>query len=193
MWRFIWINLNHHEPRMLYAKLNWNLSSGSLNCVNVFSLSRNYLLLEPSVTLYLNQSASLSPKDALCQVWLKLARWFWRRRFVNFVNVVSLFRNYLPLEPCTTLYLNKLESLSPKNTLCHVLLKLAQWSWRRKWKCEKFTDRQTKDARRSEKLTWEFRSCDLKILQLCIIIQFTIEHRWFFLQFSTNGYFLINL
>ena len=22
-----------------------------------------------------------SPKDALCQVWLKLAQWFWRRRF----------------------------------------------------------------------------------------------------------------
>ena len=31
-------------------------------------------------------------------VGLKLAQWFWRRRYLNFVNVFSLFRNYLPLE-----------------------------------------------------------------------------------------------
>ena len=37
-------------------------------------------------------------KNVLCQVWLKWAQWFWRRRFLNFVNVFSLFRNYLPLE-----------------------------------------------------------------------------------------------
>ena len=30
------------------------------------------------------------------RVWLKLAQWFWRR-FQNFVNICSLFRNYLPL------------------------------------------------------------------------------------------------
>ena len=30
--------------------------------------------------------------------WLKLAQWFWRRRFFNFVNVISRFRNYLPFE-----------------------------------------------------------------------------------------------
>ena len=29
---------------------------------------------------------------------MKLAQWFWRRRFLNFVNVFSLFRNYLRLE-----------------------------------------------------------------------------------------------
>ena len=32
-----------------------------------------------------------------CQVWLKLTQWFWRR-FLNFVNVFSLFHNHLPLE-----------------------------------------------------------------------------------------------
>ena len=31
--------------------------------------------------LYLNKFESHSPKDALCQVWLKLAQWFWTRRF----------------------------------------------------------------------------------------------------------------
>ena len=45
----------------------------------------------------LNKLESLSPKDALCQICLKLAQRFWRR-FLNFVNVFSLFRNYLPLE-----------------------------------------------------------------------------------------------
>ena len=52
---------------------------------------------------------SPSPKDALCQVWLKLAQWFWRRGFFNFVNVFSLFHNYLPLEKGRALYLNKLK------------------------------------------------------------------------------------
>ena len=97
----------------------------------------------------------------LCQVWLKLAQWFWRRGFFNFVNVFSLFRNYLPLEKGGVLHLNKLESPSPKDALCKVWLKLAQWFLRRRWKCEKFTDGQT-DDRRSEKLTWAFSSHELK-------------------------------
>ena len=33
-----------------------------------------------------------------CHVWFKLAKWFWRRRFLNFVNVFSPFRNYFPLD-----------------------------------------------------------------------------------------------
>ena len=45
---------------------------------------------------YLNELMSTSSKGALCQVWLKLAPWFWRGRFLNIINVFSLFRNYLP-------------------------------------------------------------------------------------------------
>ena len=48
-------------------------------------------LYENWSVLHLNKLKSLSPKDALCQVWLKLAQWFWTRRFLNFVNVFSLF------------------------------------------------------------------------------------------------------
>ena len=33
----------------------------------------------------------LASKDALCQVWLKLAQWFWRRRLFNFVNIFCYF------------------------------------------------------------------------------------------------------
>ena len=62
-----------------------------------------------------------SPKYALCQIWLKLAYWFWRRRFfLNFVNVFSPFCNYLPLEKGGALYLTKLESPSPEDAFCQV-------------------------------------------------------------------------
>ena len=47
------------------------------NFVNVFSLIRNYLPLEKGGVLHLNKLECPSPKDALYQVWLKLAQWFW--------------------------------------------------------------------------------------------------------------------
>ena len=53
--------------------------------------------MEKGVVLRLNQIESPLPKDALCQVWSKLAQCFWRRRFFNFVNVFLLFRYYLPI------------------------------------------------------------------------------------------------
>ena len=34
---------------------------------------------------------SYSFNNALCQVWLKLAQWFWRGRFLNFVTIFSYF------------------------------------------------------------------------------------------------------
>ena len=42
------------------------------NFINVFLLFHNYLPLEKGRTLHLNTFASPSPKDALCQVWLKM-------------------------------------------------------------------------------------------------------------------------
>ena len=65
---------------------------------NVVSLFRYYLPLEKGVALHLNKCDSPPPKNALCQFWLKLSQWFLRRRFLNFVNVFSLFRYYLPSE-----------------------------------------------------------------------------------------------
>ena len=60
-----------------------------------------------------------------------MAQWLWRRNFLNFINVFWLFRNYLHLEKGGALHLNKLESPLPKDALCQVWLKLAQWFWRR--------------------------------------------------------------
>ena len=81
----------------------------------------------------------------------------------------SLFCNYLNFEKGVALHLNKLESPLPKDALCQVWLKSAQF-WRKSWKCEKFidrqTDRKTTDNRWSKKLTRAFSSGELKIKQV---------------------------
>ena len=41
------------------------------------------------------------------------------KKIFEFINVFSLFRNYLPLEKGGALHLNKLEFPSPKDALCH--------------------------------------------------------------------------
>ena len=119
-WFFIWSNLNPLHPTMLCAKFGWYgpavLEKKILNFVNVFwnSLFRNYLPLEKGKALDLNKLESSSPKDALCQVWLKLAQRFWRNRFLNFVNVFLLFRNYLPLEKGGPFICTKLNPHHPR-------------------------------------------------------------------------------
>jgi hypothetical protein len=60
-----------------------------------------------------------------------LASWFWKRRFKKKFSVSLLFCYYLPLERGNSLYLNKLGIIPPKDDLCRVWLKLAQWFWRR--------------------------------------------------------------
>ena len=62
---------------------------------------------------------------------LKLANWFWSKSFWNFVNVFSLFSNYLPLEQGVAIHLNKFESPLLKNALCQVWLNWPVWFWRR--------------------------------------------------------------
>ena len=137
----------------------WLRSREFLNFLSVFLQFHNYLPLEKDMALHLNKLEYLSPKDALCQVWLKLAQRFWRN-FLKFcqsnfgslffcfhgkrhghsfqqtrvpINVFLQFHNYLLLEKDMALHLNKLESLSPKDVLCQVWLKLAQWFLRRRW------------------------------------------------------------
>ena len=72
---------------MIYSKFEWNWPAGSRekikknNC-RVFFPFRYYLPLEKGDPLHLNRIESTSPKDDLCQIWLKLVQWFWRR-FLN--------------------------------------------------------------------------------------------------------------
>ena len=76
---FIWTNLHPLHPLECFVPSlveigpQWFLRRRFFNFVNVFSLIRNYLPLEKGGALHLNKLKSPTPKDALCQVWLKLA------------------------------------------------------------------------------------------------------------------------
>ena len=64
----------------------------------VFSLFRYYLTLEKGEALHLNKLESSSLKDALCQVLLKLAQWFWRRIFFKFRKLIY-FHSFVIISP----------------------------------------------------------------------------------------------
>ena len=99
--------------------------------VNVFSQFCNYLSLEKGRALHSNKLEFPTHRNALRQVWLNLAQWFWRR-FSKSVNVFLQFCNFLPLKKGGALNLNKLESSTLKDALCQVWLKFTQWFWRRR-------------------------------------------------------------
>ena len=69
------------------------------------SLFCDYLPLEIGEAFLLNKLESQATKDALCQVKLKLAQWFLKKKIVfNFVSIYAdkifadWFRNYLSLD-----------------------------------------------------------------------------------------------
>ena len=156
--------------------------------------------MEKGRALHLNKLESPSPKDTLCQVWLKLAQWFWRRRFFYFVNVFSLFRNYLPFEKAGPFIWTNLNPLHP-GMLCAKF----GWNWpigsgeedenvkslqtdrqtdrQTDGRTDGRTDRQTTDDRWSEKLTWAFSSDELKTL-------ISIKHVLWNVRFSYQLFFL---
>ena len=141
------LKFNPRQQRMVCAKFGWYRLSASveddfLNFVNVFSQFHYNFTLEEGVALYLNKLESPSSKDALCQIWLKLAYPFRTNRFFNFDNVFLLFCNFFPLK-MGILYFNILKSPFPKYALCQVWLKSTQWFWKRRWKSGKFTDWRT--------------------------------------------------
>ena len=80
-----------------------------LNFVNVCVLATlyfiYYLTLEKRGSSYEQIWESLSHKDTLCHVWIKLPHWFWRR-FLNYVNVFSLFCCYHTVENGEAFLLN---------------------------------------------------------------------------------------
>ena len=79
-----------------------------LNFVYAFLLLPYHLFLVKDMARHLNKFDSPSPQDALCQIWLKFAQWFWRRRFSYFVNTFLLFHNYHPFAKGMALHLKKL-------------------------------------------------------------------------------------
>ena len=93
-WPFLLIKLNPHHTRMHCVNLVENgpvilekkITQFIKGIFNISKLSS----LRKGRAVHLNKLDFPSPKDALCQVWLKLVPWFMRRRFLNFVNVFSL-------------------------------------------------------------------------------------------------------
>jgi hypothetical protein len=75
--------------------------------------------LEKGYPLYLNKLESPLPKDGLCQVWLKLAQWFWRR-FLNDPTPFLQLCDYLPFQEDLALYLKKLNFPLFKDNLYQV-------------------------------------------------------------------------
>ena len=94
-WPFIWRNLKLLHPKMLWAKFSWNQFSGSgEKDFKILSMHFRYYVIincKKDVALQFKNIESPSTKDALCQVLLKLALWFWRK-ILNFINVFLLLR-----------------------------------------------------------------------------------------------------
>jgi hypothetical protein len=70
--------------------------------------------------LPLNKLESPPSMDNLYQVSLKLAQWFWRRRFLNDPTPFLHVCDYLSSEEDLALHLNKLKFPSPKDNLYKV-------------------------------------------------------------------------
>ena len=129
-WHFILTNLNSLYLRKLCGKLSWNWASGSwgkdsYTCMYILTL----LLLSPLRKKAIRSSPL--PKYVLCQCWLKLAQWFWRRRFSKIFNIFSLRGHYLPLE--NTFEQIWISFTHYKNNSCQIKLKLAKRFLRRRF------------------------------------------------------------
>ena len=151
---FIWANLNSHNSGMLCDKFVRNGPGGSGDLkiiVNVYFLFRQCIF-----TISLLSSL----KKMVPLIWRNLKTLHLRMHCAKFggigpvvlekkivlhcVNVFSLIRKYIHLEKGGAFHLNKLVFPSPKHALFQVWLKLVQWFWRRRWKCEeKFTSTST--------------------------------------------------
>ena len=80
-------------------------------CQYIFAILLLYVIIFPwkGEILHLNKLESPSPKDALCQVWLKLAS---RSGGEDYQSLWMYFYYYLSLEKGVVLHLNNFESPS---------------------------------------------------------------------------------
>ena len=93
----------------------WNNISENISIRPQGSILKPKALFLVHMGFFLINLNSLHPRMLLCQFWLKLTQWFFKRRF--FVNVFSQFRIYFPLEKGGALNLYELEFISPKDDL----------------------------------------------------------------------------
>ena len=77
----------------------------------------------------------------LCARLVEIGPVVLEKKILKFVNVFSLYHNYLPLKKGSELHLNKLKFHLPKDALYQVWLKLAQWLRSDNYKIEKYIDK----------------------------------------------------
>ena len=82
---FIWTNLNPLHPRIIYAMFSWNWPSGygEEDFLNLSMYFHNSVIISTWKRAWPFIWSNLNPlhiRINSCQVWLKLAHWFWRRR-----------------------------------------------------------------------------------------------------------------
>lgn len=79
----IWPNSNLHYLRKLQHKfqLYWPKNYKKIFEKKIHGMQLNLSPFKEGMTLHWNKPISPSPNKALCSVWLKLARWFWGRRW----------------------------------------------------------------------------------------------------------------
>ena len=71
------------------------------------------------------------PIDAVCQLWLKLTKLFWKRGFFKVITLLYHFPIISPLGRAWPFIWTNLQSLQQRILCAKMLLKLAQWFWRR--------------------------------------------------------------
>ena len=120
------------------------------------------------IFLHLNDLEYPSQQAALCQVRLKLAQWFWRRSFSNFVIVFYLFCYHLPLENGMSFTWTDLNSHHPRMLMSSlveiapvVLEEKMKIGYLRQLQRRQLWQRRTTDKIWSENLTWAFDSGEL--------------------------------
>ena len=106
----IWRYLNPVHPRMICAKFSWNSGPMALHGEEKFykfCQCNSTIIFKKGVTLVLNAFESPSPKDALCQAWLKLTQWFWRKRqkCVKFTMTTRMIMDKFLIRVCCSLWL----------------------------------------------------------------------------------------
>mgnify|MGYP003685984603 CR=1 FL=1 len=151
---------------MLWANFGWNWLSGYGENFKISSMYFCYfVIISPWKKAGPYVCTNLNPLHQR----MHCIKFGWNRLscsgeedFFNFVNAFLLFHNYLPLEKGGALHFHKLEYLSPKDALRQVWLKLAQWFWRRIWKCEKFTDGQMERQTDRRRTTGD-QKCSLEL------------------------------
>ena len=98
-------------------------------CILLF---RIYFILEKRFGRTFKQSYIPFTKRCFVLNLVEIGPLVLEEKILNFVNVFSLFRKYLPLKNGVALHLNKNESPSPKNALCKVKLKVVYGFLRRR-------------------------------------------------------------